>query len=176
MGFNTVRWLGRTMFPSQLDLCDELGLMVYEESYASWGWRNQPEAEMKRRFDFSVREMILRDRSHPSVTIWGLLNETVANAVHRHAVEMLPLVRSVDTTRMVLLSSGRWDGEWSIGSLSNPDSTEWTPSLGAEALGAAPAAQDHPGGYTKGAGDAHMYVPRPGGARTCASSARRARA
>ncbi|MGI8988343.1 MAG: CocE/NonD family hydrolase [Bryobacteraceae bacterium] len=161
MGFNTVRWLGRTMFPSQLDLCDELGLMVYEESYASWGWRNPPEMEMKRRFDSAVREMILRDRNHPSLTIWGLLNETVANAVHRHAVGMLPLVRSVDSTRMVLLSSGRWDGEWSIGSLSNPGSTEWTSSLGAEALGAAAVPQEHPGGYTKGAGDAHMYVPRP---------------
>lgn len=161
MGFNMVRWLGRTMFPQQLDLCDELGLMVYEESYGSWGWRDPPQAEMARRFDSGVREMILRDRNHPSLVIWGLLNETVANSVYRHAVQMLPLVRSVDSSRMVFLSSGRWDGEWSVGSISNPGSSEWAPSLGGEAAGAASVPQEHPAGYTQNAGDAHMYVPRP---------------
>ncbi|HWB95130.1 MAG TPA: CocE/NonD family hydrolase, partial [Bryobacteraceae bacterium] len=55
----------------------------------------------------------------------------------------------------------RWDGQWSIGSISNPNTTEWLPALGAEAAGAAPVEQKHPGGYTQGAGDAHMYVPRP---------------
>ena len=64
---------------------------------------------MAERFDRSLREMILRDRNHPSVVIWGLLNETPDSPVFRHAVGALPLLRELDPTRTVLLSSGRWD-------------------------------------------------------------------
>lgn len=35
-GFNTVRYIAGMAHPYNLDLCDELGLMVYEESSASW--------------------------------------------------------------------------------------------------------------------------------------------
>ncbi len=167
MGFNTVRWLGRMMFPSQLDLCDELGLMVYQECYASWNWKDSP--RMKERFDSSIREMILRDRNHPALVIWGLLNETQDGPIFRHAVEMLPLVRSLDASRMVLLGSGRWDAQLSIGSLSNPRNMEWEHALGHEATGAPPVdpkdlASSYTlvkGGYIEGTGDAHKYVPRP---------------
>ena len=39
----------------------------------------------------------------------SLLNETPDGPVFRHAVGMLPLVRSLDDTRVVMLNSGRWD-------------------------------------------------------------------
>jgi hypothetical protein len=159
MGFNTVRWLGRTMFPSQLELCDELGLMVYEESYASWNLNDSP--DMGRRFDFSVRDMILRDRNHPSLVMWGLLNETVANSTFRHATGMLPLVRSIDPTRLVMLSSGRWDAQWTIGSIANPGESSWQYELGPEAANANSPQQVHPEGYAPGSGDIHMYPVRP---------------
>jgi hypothetical protein len=167
MGLNCVRWLGRMMFPSELDLCDELGLMVYQESYASWGWNDSP--QMKQRFDRAIREMILRDRNHPALVIWGLLNETKDGPIFRHAVEMLPLVRGLDPTRTVLLGSGRWDAQLSIGSIANPRSVEWQHELGEEAAGhPAPDPKDLVssynlvgGGYIPGTGDAHKYVPRP---------------
>ena len=53
--------------------------------------------------------MILRDRNHASVVIWGLLNETNDGPVFRHAVAALPMVRQLDDSRMVMLNSGRWD-------------------------------------------------------------------
>lgn len=34
-GFNTVRWIGGTPCPSSWDLCDEIGLMAYEETRAA---------------------------------------------------------------------------------------------------------------------------------------------
>src|SRR5439155_24672076 len=67
-GFNTVRFISGVSHPYQLDLCDEIGLMVYEESYAAWLLADSP--KMKERYDLSVREMVLRDRNHPSLTIW----------------------------------------------------------------------------------------------------------
>ena len=124
MGFNCIRSLGRLMFPRQLDLCDELGLMVYEETAASWLWHDSP--KMAQRFDAHVREGICRDRNHPSVVIWGLLNEMTDTPVFRHAAGMLPLVRKHDPTRLVLLNSGRWDGrQATIGNLCLPRTTQW---------------------------------------------------
>ncbi|MBM3242244.1 glycoside hydrolase family 2 [Candidatus Poribacteria bacterium] len=118
MGFNAVRFLAGVARRYLLDLCDEIGLMVYEESYAGWCLANSP--KMAERFDRATAEMIRRDRNHPSIVIWGLLNETNDGPVFRHAVDTLPLIRSLDATRMVMLNSGRWDKQADIGSLSNP--------------------------------------------------------
>ena len=43
----------------------------------------------------------------------------------------LPLVREMDQTRLVLLSSGRWDGQ-SVGSVSNPETDVWQAYWGDE--------------------------------------------
>ncbi|MBM3238879.1 hypothetical protein FJZ31_21520 [Candidatus Poribacteria bacterium] len=158
MGFNMVRFIAGVAYPSQLDFCDELGLLVYEESYAGWCLEDSP--QMAERFDKSTTEMIMRDRNHPSLVIWGLLNETPDDPVFRHAVEALQLVRKLDDTRMVLLNSGRWDRKWSIGSISNPGSTVWEHLLGAEEKDA-PDGQWKTGGYVEDAGDAHYYPPIP---------------
>ncbi|MCA9417470.1 MAG: hypothetical protein KC917_14410, partial [Candidatus Omnitrophica bacterium] len=82
--------------------------------------------KMAERFDDSVGSMIRRDRNHPSVVMWGLLNETSDGPVFKHAVSSLPFVRGLDRTRMVMLNSGRFDGQAeTIGSLSNPGSEVW---------------------------------------------------
>ena len=65
---------------------------------------------MKERFEFSVREMVLRDRNHPCIGMFGMLNETYDGPVFRAAVAALPIAREADEDRLVLLSSGRWDG------------------------------------------------------------------
>ncbi|MCY2992156.1 MAG: glycoside hydrolase family 2 [Planctomycetota bacterium] len=108
MGFNAIRFFCSVPTRYQLDLCDELGLMIYEESFAGWFLADSP--KMKERFDHEVSDMLRRDRNHPCVVMWGLLNEMPDGAVFRHAVAMLPLVRSLDDTRVVLLNSGRFDG------------------------------------------------------------------
>ena len=78
--------------------------MAYEECYA--GWLLQPSPKMTERFDREITEMIVRDRNHPSVVMWGLLNETSEGPVLSHAVDTLPLVRSLDDSRVVMLNSG----------------------------------------------------------------------
>ncbi|HUW60026.1 MAG TPA: glycoside hydrolase family 2 TIM barrel-domain containing protein, partial [Candidatus Bathyarchaeia archaeon] len=161
-GFNAVRFIAGVAHPWQLDMCDEIGLMVYEESLAGWLLGDSP--KMAERFDFSTREMILRDRNHPSVVIWGLLNETQDGPVFRHAVDSLALVRSLDETRLVLLDSGRWDGQFNIGSASNPGSAAWECVWGIESPDFKPAAGTPwtwIGGYMKDAGDAHVYPQTP---------------
>ena len=118
MGFNAIRFIAGVATRYQLDLCDEIGLLVYEEHYGSWVLADSP--QMAQRYDRSLSEMILRDRSHPSIVMWGLLNETSDGPVFRHAASTLPLVRLLDDTRMVMLNSGRFDRQ-PAGSLSGLD-------------------------------------------------------
>jgi len=107
MGFNGIRFISTMGLRYLIDICDEIGLMVYEESHASWMVEDSP--KLAERQDSSVSGMILRDRNHPSVVMWGLLNETGDGGVFRHAVAQLPLVRRLDDSRVVLLGSGRFD-------------------------------------------------------------------
>ncbi len=72
---NMVRCSHYPQSPHFLDACDELGLLVWEEApgwhnvSASPGWQD---LVMQ-----NVRDMVIRDRSRPSVIIWGTrLNET----------------------------------------------------------------------------------------------------
>ena len=162
-GFNTVRWIGGNALPQQLDLCDEIGLMVYEETRAGWVMLDSP--RMGEFFDMSVRETLLRDRNHPSFTILGLLNECDNRPKYLYAAGMLPMIRSIDPDKLVLFSSGRWDCEPNIGSVSNPGSYSWEHEWGAEAdrAGALPREQLHNTypGYIAGAGDIHFYPRVP---------------
>ena len=106
MRVNAIRFISGVAKRYQLDLCDEIGLMVYEESYASWCLADSP--KMPQRYDESLLGMVRRDRNHPSVAIWGLLNETPDGPVFRHAVAFLSKLRALDDSRMVLLNSGGW--------------------------------------------------------------------
>ena len=160
-GFNMVRFIAGVADPQQLELCDELGLMVYEECQASWLLGNSP--QMGERYERSTGAMIRRDRNHVAITIWGLLNETENGPVFRQAVAYLPKLRQLDPTRLVLLSSGRWDGDPSIGSVSNPGGLEWEPQWGVEGANPPQVNSRHFWGYMDRAGDAHHYpfVPLP---------------
>ena len=110
--FNAIRFISGVPKRYQLDLADEIGLMVYPESYAGWVLGDSP--KMAERYDESVFGMIRRDRNHPCITMWGLLNETSDGAVFRHAVSVLPQVRKLDDTRVVMLNSGRFDNAGGI--------------------------------------------------------------
>jgi len=163
MGFNCIRFIWGGATRRQLDMCDEMGLMAYVEHAASNPMAPSP--QMAERFDRSVAETIRRDRNHPSVVIWGLLNETQDGPVFRHATNMLPLVRSLDETRVVMLNSGRWDGQLDIGSLTNPGGLGWDTYLGEEGPGAGTTSWGQFGGYFPRTGDIHVYprVPHTSG-------------
>ncbi|MGA2259696.1 MAG: glycoside hydrolase family 2 TIM barrel-domain containing protein, partial [Thermoguttaceae bacterium] len=107
MRFNAIRFIAGVAKRYQLDLCDEIGLMVYEEPYAAWCMSDSP--KFAHRYDDSALGMVLRDRNHPSLAMWGLLNETPDGPVFRHALNFLSALRERDDSRMVMLNSGRWD-------------------------------------------------------------------
>jgi len=58
MGFNAIRFIWGGAERYHLDLCDELGLLVYEESFASSGMDESP--KMVERFGVRARGQQLR--------------------------------------------------------------------------------------------------------------------
>lgn len=71
---NVVRCSHYPQSPAFLDACDELGLMVWEETP---GWQYLGDAQWQELVVQNVRDMVLRDRNRPSVVIWGVrVNES----------------------------------------------------------------------------------------------------
>ncbi|MDQ1257640.1 MAG: beta-galactosidase [Candidatus Hydrogenedentes bacterium] len=72
MGGNFVRCSHYPQHPAFLDACDRLGILVYEE-IASWQYIGGE--QFMRNAQAMMRQMIVRDKNHPSIILWGLLNE-----------------------------------------------------------------------------------------------------
>ncbi len=133
LGFNFVRIPFGCPNSRVLDIYDELGILVQQEHFGSWQmgqygtyeYPGQGMDKLTERFERSVREVVLRDRHHASVVMWGLLNENKDDGLFRKAVEMLPSLRDLDPFRMFVLNSGRFDKVKEIGSMSNPGSVTW---------------------------------------------------
>lgn len=80
MGCNCVRTCHYPNDPRFLDLCDEMGLLVWEEAHA----RGLSEEQMRNpnfmpQTRQCVREMVAQHRNQPSIFIWGCLNECADN-------------------------------------------------------------------------------------------------
>ncbi len=77
-GFNAVRTAHNVPSPAFLDACDRLGLLVLDEPFDTWKTA-KVRFDMAREFDEwwqrDLEAMVLRDRNHPSVVMWGLGNE-----------------------------------------------------------------------------------------------------
>ncbi len=69
LGVNLVR---TSHYPNSihfLDRCDEIGLLVFTEIPS---WQYLGEGEWRDIFKDNIKKMIVRDRNHPSVILWGV--------------------------------------------------------------------------------------------------------
>ena len=83
MGVNAIRLSHNPHAPELLDLCDKMGLLVFDEMYDKWDdkWtKSGYKGGMAPFFDTWEKDLtrfIDRDRNHPSVIIWSMGNETI---------------------------------------------------------------------------------------------------
>ena len=96
-----------------LDACDELGLMVWEETP---GWGYLGDAPFKQRVVRDVGEMVRRDRNHAAIVIWGVRVNESHNDPELYA-KTRALAYQLDGTRQTsgTMTSGSrktWQTEW----------------------------------------------------------------
>ena len=96
------------MHPLALELADRYGIVVWSE-VPVYQMRDQlfRRAAVRRRAVQAVRDMVNRDRSHPSVIVWSLGNENTSKpgtGFTRYVGEATRLVRRLDSTRLVGLA------------------------------------------------------------------------
>ena len=108
MGVNAIRTSHNPPAPALLDLADRLGFVVMDEVFDEW-------KQNKTRFGYGqffdewserdVRDMVRRDRNHPSVVLWSIGNEILeqrnAQAGEAMATRLAGFVRAEDPTRPV---------------------------------------------------------------------------
>jgi beta-galactosidase/beta-glucuronidase len=125
MGCNAIRTSHNPPAPEFLDLCDQMGFLVMDEAFDEWTgaknkWvagRNQGQAsragyaaDFNQWADIDVRDMVLRDRNHPSIVMWSIGNEIDyvndpfpqnSQELLRVAGRLIKAVKAVDNTRPV---------------------------------------------------------------------------
>lgn len=78
MGVNALRTSHNPPSPEMLQVCDRLGILVQVEAFDEWKMGKVPNGYNKY-FDewheTDLRDMIKRDRNHPSVIMWSIGNE-----------------------------------------------------------------------------------------------------
>ena len=108
MGCNTIRCSHYPNSELFLDLCDEYGMLLWEE-IPMWGFPEdvlQNPLVLERGLAFH-RAMVARDRHHPSIIFWGLHNEidTACEAGYRVTEAFATAVRALDGSRLITYAS-----------------------------------------------------------------------
>lgn len=77
MGVNAIRTSHNVAAPELLDLCDKMGILVFDEIFDKYDRKADilPETDFEEFAQRNIRNFILRDRNHPSVFIWSAGNE-----------------------------------------------------------------------------------------------------
>ncbi|TWT89788.1 Beta-galactosidase [Pseudobythopirellula maris] len=84
MGANAIRTSHNTPAREVLDLCDRMGILVWDELFDKWGGtagRVEGEPPFEPYVAKHAREFVRRDRNHPSVVVWSIGNE-ILNQPH----------------------------------------------------------------------------------------------
>lgn len=110
MGCNAVRTSHNMCAPELLDLCDKIGILVFNEAFDKY----DAKADITEDTDFeefsarNIKNFVLMGRNHPSVFIWSVGNEIwdVQNNVNNGFARLQTMVNNVrkyDATRPVTL-------------------------------------------------------------------------
>lgn len=102
MGANAVRTCHYPNDERFLDLCDERGIFVWEENHArGFGLERMQNPNFDRQCEDCINEMIESHYNHPSIIIWGILNECASETAEGREkyARQYAQIRALDTSR-----------------------------------------------------------------------------
>ena len=122
LGANFIRGAHYQQSQRFLDLCDEVGVLVWEESL---GWGNGQHYTMKDKINefadpafadaqvFETREMVRASFNHPSVIIFAFMNECDSTRKDCKEVidRLIAAIKAEDSGRLVTFACNRWKGD-----------------------------------------------------------------
>jgi beta-galactosidase len=112
MGCNAIRCSHNPMAPEFYDLCDRLGILVMDESFDEWTLR-KPQLKagysdvFAEWYERDVKDLVRRDRNHPSVMLWNAGNEIGEQTDPKGPAvvgKLVDLFHSEDPTRPVTVA------------------------------------------------------------------------
>jgi beta-galactosidase len=115
-GVNAVRTSHNPPSPELLEYCDRLGLVVMDEAFDMWRMPKVPNGYAKYFDEWSerdVRDMVRRDRNHPSIILWSIGNEVREQGQAdgwKVAKRLTGLFHEEDPTRPTTAAFDNWTG------------------------------------------------------------------
>jgi beta-galactosidase len=111
MGCNAIRTSHNMPAPELLELCDRMGMLVFDEAFDKYDRKMdfQEEADFDEFARRNIKNFIERDRNHPCVFIWSFGNEMADvqynknNGFHKMNT-MISYIRKYDPTRPVTMA------------------------------------------------------------------------
>ena len=118
LGANAVRTCHYPNDELFLDLCDERGIWVWEENHA----RGLSEADMqnenfRKQCKDCIDEMINSHYNHPSIFVWGILNECASETEYGKMcyAEQFKQIKTLDTSRPTSFASCKFYNDLCLG-------------------------------------------------------------
>ena len=118
LGTNSVRTAHYPNDERFLDLCDELGILVWEENHArGLSLEQMQNPNFEPQAEQVTREMVLFHYNHPSIYIWGILNECASDSEFGKECyeKQFALIRSLDKTRPCSFASCKFKTDLCFG-------------------------------------------------------------
>lgn len=111
MGCNAIRTSHNICAPELIDLCDKIGVLVFNEAFDKYDNKADitPETDFYEFGERTIKNFVMRDRNHPSVIIWSVGNEMGdiqgnANYGLKRLAAMVGFVKKYDITRPVTMA------------------------------------------------------------------------
>ncbi len=113
LGVNAIRLSHNPVSPEFLNLCDEMGFLVMNETFDTWtAPKNHAEKAYNLYFkdwwEVDTRDIVMHDRNHPSIVIWSVGNEIRDNLNNEEGFakyrNQQDLIHSLDGTRPVTMA------------------------------------------------------------------------
>ena len=118
LGANSIRTSHYPNDELMLDLCDEQGILVWEENHAR-GLEEEPmrNPNFERQCEDCIKEMIRDHFNHPSIYIWGILNECASETEYGKEcyAAQYALIKELDPSRPRSSASCRFFNDICLG-------------------------------------------------------------